>query len=186
MKYDALKEQVNKLLAVIISEGRKQGAGYSSDEYEFELEAVKGKIPKFKMFTYGQDSSVWTEAVGLYQTLVKHAEQLTGASWPVQSIDGEKFLDDAYMQVYQMASIGLPEDESPHISMKYDDVKQQFLIYSWLSDCDILGIDREQAEWDGICGEGHASSSSACFMTALLNHPTALQAYITETKSAHR
>ena len=172
MNIDVLKEQLNKLFRALDGSFLE----FPPQEVVYTIRPVGGKIPKFFVGTdYGS-----VEAVGLYQTLIKYFEHVTNEAWPNQNIEGEKFLDDAFMQAYLMAmSDGL---HGPSFLIIQDLEEQRFRILSWHpNNCteDCLSTDCD------FCYDQAADTSSDCFVTALLDHTKAIQAYNAGFKIAH-
>lgn len=170
MNLDVLKEQVNRIFRAFPGSFLDR----LPQEIVYTIRPLPGKIPRFLVVTdYGS-----ADAVGLYQAIVKHFEQATDKAWPNQNIESEKFLDDAFMQVYQIA---LDDVGQPTLLIIHDLEEQRFRILSWHPNaCD----EREGTDCD-FCAERVADTSSDYFLTALLDHPKSIQAYNSEFKIAH-
>lgn len=191
MNYEALKEQVNELFGVLLQYVANIDIYEENPEdlreCQFYIKPVKGKIPKFNITTYDQyEQTVSTEAVGLYQALVKHVEKLIRARWQVQNVDNEKFLDDAFMQIYQMVSVG-SRDEEPLIVTVYRPGEEKFMILSQrVPVCDVGGILIPSDDSTCLmCLEGCAQTFSDCFVQLLLDHAAPLRTYLEEFERAH-
>lgn len=170
MNLDVLKEQVNRIFRAFPGSFLDR----PPQEIMYTIRPLPGKIPKFLVVTdYGS-----ADAVGLYQAIVKHFEQATDKAWQNQHVECEKFLDDAFMQVYQMA---LDDVGEPTLLIIHDLEEQRFRILSWHPNaCDEF----EDTDCD-FCAERAADTSSDCFVGALLDHAKAVQAYNSEFKIAH-
>ena len=191
MNYEALKEQVNDLFGVLLQYVANIDIYEENPEdlreCQFYIKPVKGKIPKFNITTYDQyEQTVSTEAVGLYQALVKHVEKLIRARWQVQNVDNEKFLDDAFMQIYQMVSVDSC-DEEPLIVTVYRPGEEKFMILSQrVPVCDVGGILIPTDDSTCLmCLEECAQTFSGCFVQLLLDHAAPLRAYLEEFERAH-